>query len=74
MNKKIYAEQVLKKLKKMYPDAKTALDYKNAFELLIATILSAQCTDKRVNIVTKELFAKYPDAKSLGNYTLTARV
>ncbi len=41
------------------------LEYKNAFELLIATILSAQCTDKRVNTVTKRLFAKYPDAKAL---------
>lgn len=46
-------------LEKTYPDAKTALEYKNPFELLIATILSAQCTDVRVNMVTKDLFKKY---------------
>ena len=46
-------------LEKIYPDAKTALEYKNPFELLIATILSAQCTDVRVNMVTKDLFKKY---------------
>ncbi len=46
-------------LKKTYPDARIALYHDNAFELLIATILSAQCTDVRVNIVTKELFRKY---------------
>ena len=43
-----------------YPDAKPALHYKNPFELLVAVLLSAQCTDERVNIVTKELFAKAP--------------
>ena len=48
-----------------YPDAHCALDHRNAFELLVATILSAQCTDKRVNMVTPALFAKYPDARSL---------
>ena len=46
-------------LKKAYPDAKTALNFKNPLELLIATILSAQCTDVRVNMVTKDLFEKY---------------
>ncbi|MFC1577105.1 endonuclease III [Candidatus Omnitrophota bacterium] len=46
-------------LKKEYPDAKTALDHSNPLELLVATILSAQCTDKRVNIVTEALFKKY---------------
>lgn len=45
---------------------KCYLDFKNAFELLIATILSAQCTDARVNIVTKELFQQFPNAKMLG--------
>jgi len=49
-------------LKKMYPDAKTALTFANPLELLIATILSAQCTDVRVNIVTKDLFKKYKSA------------
>ncbi|MBP9773648.1 MAG: endonuclease III [Candidatus Peribacteraceae bacterium] len=50
---------VLPILEKLYPNAGCTLDHTNAFELLIATILSAQCTDKRVNIVTKALFAKY---------------
>ncbi len=49
-------------LKKTYPNAKTALNYKNPLELLIATILSAQCTDVRVNMVTKDLFRKYKSA------------
>ncbi len=50
-------------LKKTYPNAKTALKFKNPLELLIATILSAQCTDTRVNMVTKEVFKKYKSAK-----------
>ena len=53
--------QVLQALKKEYPDAHCALNYQNPFELLIATILSAQCTDERVNQVTAILFKKYPD-------------
>lgn len=55
------AREVLKRLEKKYPTARTALDFTSAFELLIATILSAQSTDARVNIVTKSLFRKYPD-------------
>ena len=51
--------QVLTILEKTYPDASTALHYDTPFELLVATILSAQCTDKRVNIITKKLFQKY---------------
>ncbi len=50
-------------LKKLYPDAKTALRHSNPLQLLVATILSAQCTDVRVNIVTKELFRKYKTAR-----------
>ena len=50
---------ILKKLKKNYPDAKSALDFSDPVQLLIATILSAQCTDARVNIVTQTLFKKY---------------
>ncbi|HBG28478.1 MAG: endonuclease III [Planctomycetes bacterium GWF2_41_51] len=50
-------------LKKTYPDARTSLDHTNALELLIATIMAAQCTDVRVNIVTKTLFKKYKSAK-----------
>lgn len=56
---------VLKLLPRYYPGAHCALDHKNAFELLIATILSAQCTDERVNIVTKGLFAKYPTPEKM---------
>lgn len=47
------------------PDPKTELDYNNPYELLVAVILSAQCTDKRVNIVTKDLFKRFPEADSL---------
>src|SRR5215203_6032202 len=50
---------IIRRLKKAYPDAHCALNHTNAFELLIATILSAQCTDARVNIVTADLFRKY---------------
>jgi endonuclease-3 len=50
-------------LKKTYPDAKIALNYSNPLELLISTILSAQCTDVRVNMVTKEVFKKYKSAE-----------
>jgi len=56
---------ILPLLKKMYPKAKCSLDYKNPFQLLIATILSAQCTDERVNKVTPDLFKKYPSVKAL---------
>jgi endonuclease-3 len=54
--------EILPILEKIYPDAKTALNFKNPLELLIATILSAQCTDVRVNIVTGEVFKKYKSA------------
>lgn len=53
---------ILKRLKKEFPDAKCALEHETPLQLLVATILSAQCTDKRVNLVTPALFAKYPDA------------
>lgn len=52
-------EEIVKLLKRAHPDAKCALNHSNAFELLIATILSAQCTDERVNKVTADLFRKY---------------
>src|SRR5438270_3686588 len=54
-------------LKQMYPKAKCTLDFTNALELLIATMLSAQSTDARVNIVTKSLFRKYPNAQAFAN-------
>ncbi|GAB4295244.1 MAG: endonuclease III [Ignavibacteriaceae bacterium] len=53
------AALIFKRLKKHYPDVKPALEYSDPFQLLIATILSAQCTDERVNLVTKTLFRKY---------------
>jgi endonuclease III len=56
------ASLVLRRLKTAYPDARCALDHRNPLELLVATILSAQSTDKRVNIVTPQLFAKYKTA------------
>ncbi len=56
---------ILERLKGAYPAAKCALDHRNAFELVVATILSAQCTDVRVNLVTPGLFARYPDAFAL---------
>ena len=58
--KKKLAKKVVTRLKADYPDAKCALKHRSAFQLLIATILSAQCTDERVNLVTKDLFRKYP--------------
>ena len=60
-------ERIFKILKQLYPEAEPQLDFTNPFELLIATILSAQCTDKRVNEVTKDLFRKY---KLPGDYLL----
>ncbi|HEX2779758.1 MAG TPA: endonuclease III [Gemmatimonadaceae bacterium] len=58
-------DRIYDELARAYPDAHCALDHRNAFELIVATILSAQCTDKRVNMVTPVLFAKYPDARAL---------
>lgn len=57
--------RVLAALHRTYPDANCALEHRTPFQLLVATILSAQCTDVRVNLVTKELFARYPDAASM---------
>lgn len=57
------AKKIFDLLKEEYPDVKPALNYKTPFQLLIATILSAQCTDERVNIVTKDLFKKYKSPK-----------
>ena len=59
------ARRIFDALERHYPDADTELHYRNAFELLVATILSAQSTDERVNMVTPELFRLYPDARAL---------
>ena len=66
-DKKKHTQEVIKRLKKAYPDAHCALIHTNAFELLIATILSAQCTDARVNIVTADLFRKYRGPEDFQN-------
>ncbi len=67
MNEKDRAKKIFTLLKKEYPDVKPALNFNSPFELLVATILSAQCTDERVNIVTKDLFKKYKTPKDYVN-------
>lgn len=62
---KARATEIARRLGEMYPDAKCSLDYKNPLQLIIATILSAQCTDVRVNMVTPELFKRYPTADAM---------
>ena len=64
---KQYAAKIAGILREHYPDAKCELDYQTPLQLLIATILSAQCTDDRVNLVSKSLFRKYPDAAAYAN-------
>lgn len=66
-SKKQRALEILILLKRLYPDAICSLTYQTPVQLLVATILSAQCTDERVNIVTPVLFARFPDAISLAN-------
>ena len=66
MNRK-KAQNIVEQLRQTFPEAKCELDHKNAYELLIATMLSAQCTDVRVNKTTKTLFPKYPTPKDLAN-------
>ena len=61
------ANLIISRLKKEFPNAKTALEFSNPLQLLISTILSAQCTDVRVNKITPVLFAKYNSAKEFAN-------
>ncbi|BDZ62574.1 endonuclease III [Demequina sediminis] len=61
------ARTINRALAEVYPDAHCELDYRNPFELLVATVLSAQCTDVRVNQVTPALFARYPDAATMAS-------
>ncbi len=56
------ARKIVAALKRLYPDAHCELDFKTPLQLIVATILSAQCTDKRVNLITKELFRRYSGA------------
>ena len=63
-------KKIISILKKIYPDPHCTLNYKNAFELLVSTRLAAQCTDKRVNLTTPNLFSKYPDVYSMAKANL----
>ncbi len=72
MNRAEQVEHVLKNLHRHYPDATCTLDFAAPYQLLVAAILSAQCTDARVNIITKQLFGKYPDLKSLAEAPVSA--
>ena len=63
--KKVRAKAIYRKLSKNYPNVRCELDYNSPFQLLVATVLSAQCTDKRVNQTTPALFKKYPTAKKM---------
>jgi endonuclease-3 len=69
--KKQRALEILIRLKRLYPEAPCTLDYKTPVQLMVATILSAQCTDERVNLVTPELFRRFPDAAALAGADLT---
>ncbi len=70
MRKTERALEAVKRLEKLYPNAICSLEYKDAFQLLIATRLSAQCTDKRVNMVTPALFNEFPTAEKMANAEL----
>ena len=64
------AQKIIDRLHEMYPDSKCSLDYRNSYELLVATILSAQCTDARVNQVTPQLFAAFPSTSELAKASI----
>ncbi len=68
--KKERAGRIFEQLREEYPEARVALDHGNPYELTVATILSAQCTDKRVNQVTPELFRRFPDPEALAEARL----
>ena len=70
MRKKERVIETVERLEKLYPDAICSLDYEDAFQLLIATRLSAQCTDKRVNMVTPDLFSQFPTARKMAEAPL----
>ena len=70
-NQRIRMKNIVQILKREYPDSKCSLLYDTPFQLLLSTILSAQCTDERVNKVTKKVFEKYPDANSISNLSLS---
>ena len=63
--------EIIEILKKLYPDAKCSLDFKTPFQMMVAVVLSAQCTDARVNQVTPGIFAKYPEPKDFADMDIT---
>ena len=67
LSKRGLALEILSRLYRLYPDATCSLNYQTPVQLLVATILSAQCTDERVNKVTPDLFSHFPDVQSLYN-------
>ena len=71
MRKKERTLEAVSRLEKLYPDAICALVYDDAFQLLVATRLSAQCTDKRVNMVTPDLFSEFPTAEKMASAELS---
>jgi len=70
LEKKVRAKAIYRQLTKSYPNVRCELDYNSAFQLLVATVLSAQCTDKRVNQTTPTLFKKYPNPKKMAKADL----
>ena len=70
VDKKARSSKLIRLLKKQYPDARCSLDFETVHQLMVATILSAQCTDERVNIVTKDLFTKYRTIEAYANADL----
>ena len=71
MRKKERTLEAVSRLEKLYPDAICSLVYDDAFQLLVATRLSAQCTDKRVNMVTPDLFSEFPTAEKMASAELS---
>jgi len=70
-NKSTRAQTIVSLLRETYPDSRCSLDFNNVHQLMVATILSAQCTDERVNAVTPELFRKYPDVYAFAEADIT---
>ena len=64
---KAYLDEIIMRLEKIYPDARIALNFSSPYELLVAVVLSAQCTDKRVNEVTPKVFKRFPDPRSMAD-------
>ena len=69
MDKKELAREVIERLKREYPDADCTLEYDQAWKLLVSVRLAAQCTDERVNVITQDLFARYPGVSELAAAT-----